>query len=101
MPKQPETLLKEKVLLFLHGLPNTWFVKTQERSTRGIPDILVCVNGLFVAMELKKDAKAIPDKLQLYVLQKIKAAGGLAMLVYPENWEEAMETLTEIALSER
>ena len=47
-----------------------------------------CLNGKFVALELKKDAKAPIGKLQVHILNLINDAGGLGLVVYPENWEE-------------
>lgn len=52
----------------------------------GIPDLLICCNGSFVAVELKaKSGK--PSELQLYNLRKINDAGGFAILLYPQDFE--------------
>jgi hypothetical protein len=64
--RQPEGLLKDRVLADLRQLPKTYARKIQQVSRRGIPDILACVNGNFVALELKRDAKLKPDALQEY-----------------------------------
>jgi len=97
MAKQPETILKEKVLLALRQLPCTYAVKIQQVSIRGIPDILACIRGKFVALELKRDAKQKPEPLQQHELGKIQKADGLAFVVSPENWQEVLAMLTDLA----
>ena len=90
LAKKPETLFKEKVLGLLSEVPNAWFVKNQGVSTRGLPDICGCINGRFVALELKKSDKEKKDPLQTYVLEQITGAGGLAFYLTPENLDEIL-----------
>ena len=97
MSKKPETIFKERILPQLRALPKTYVMKTQEVSKRGILDVVMCVNGIFVALELKKDMKEDPDPLQRWNMQSIGAAGGIAILAYPENWETVFEIVSEIA----
>ena len=96
MAKKRETLLKEKVLSALHALPDTWCVKVQQVAIRGTPDILCCINGNFVALELKSDTQA-PDALQAYTLARIADAGGIGMVINPVNWEASFDALSELA----
>lgn len=56
-------------------------------SQAGTPDLLCCLNGHFIAIELKSD-KGKPTKLQLIKLQQIKDAGGVAVLLYPKDFDE-------------
>lgn len=97
MAKKPETVFKERIKPMLEALGGSWWVKTQMLSTLGIPDYLGCVQGAFIALELKKDRKSKPSKLQLWVLGKIMDAGGIAMVVYPENWDEVYGVLSACA----
>lgn len=97
MAKQKETAFKEKIKPLIEKLPNTWVVKIQQRTLRGTPDLLICVNGLFVALELKKSDKEASDFLQDHNLDLINKAGGLGIKVYPENWDKVFLSL--IALS--
>lgn len=100
MAQKPETLFYvNKVKPDLEKLPNTWFVKVQMVALRGIPDVLLCVCGFFIAMELKKDEKQGPSPLQEWNLQGIGRAGGMAFVVHPGNWKETYELLKEIALT--
>lgn len=81
----------------LEALPNSWVEKIQQVSIRGTPDFLMCLSGVFVAIELKVgDGKL--DKLQDYKLQQIAACGGIAMVLTPENLDEMYSFLEQIAL---
>lgn len=44
---------------------------------RGVADIIACVDGKYVAIELK-DNEGIPSKQQLRYINKVRAAGGIA-----------------------
>ena len=81
---------------YLKGLPDTWVVKIQQVAIRGTPDILMCVAGHFVALELKTDIGRI-DKLQVYTLEAINNAKGYALVVAPSNWQKTYEFLQELS----
>ena len=54
-------------------------------SENGTPDILACVNGYFLAIEVKApEGKA--SELQLAKIAEIRKAGGFAYVVYPSGW---------------
>lgn len=61
----------------------------------GIPDLVGCVNGRFVGLELKVDSPV--TELQLYVLKKISDAGGFAKIVSPGNFEQVLAQLKALA----
>jgi Holliday junction resolvase len=48
----------------------------------GIPDIIGCYRGRFIAFEVKRDATGKPTALQDYTMKKIREAGGMASLIY-------------------
>lgn len=93
---QKETLLKIKVLQALKKLPNTWFLKTQEVARSGVPDILMCLAGRFVAVELKTNEGVI-SKLQEYNLKRIEETGGVSIVLTPGNLEASIQFLENIA----
>jgi len=71
-----ETRLKEKVLAMLKKeFPDAWVYKTADRWKAGIPDVLICRKGRFFAAELKVGNNKA-TRIQLYVLEQIKRAGG-------------------------
>jgi len=96
MAKKAETVFKEKVLKRLQLLPNCWVCKVQQVSKVGTPDILMCLSGVFIAMELKTNS-GILSELQKYNLQRIGTCGGIAMVVAPSNFEESMIFLDSVA----
>ena len=98
--KNPETIFKEKVQRDLKKLKRAWWYKTQEVAIRGIHDIILCVNGFFVSIELKRNPKAKVDALQVYNLDRIEQSGGLAFIAYPENWESIFWFLVELDAGE-
>lgn len=81
----------------LASIPNIWCEKIQQVGKRGTPDILACVNGKFVAIELKKDDKSLPDKLQQHKLKKIVKAGGVSFVACPENSETVIGMIAIMA----
>ena len=96
MSKQDETRFKEKVALKLKTLKNTWFVKIQQLSVSGTPDFLVCLNGVFIALELKTDIGKI-SKLQEFNLNKIAKCGGVSIVLMPQNYDETMAFLDNVS----
>ena len=56
-------------------------------TKKGIPDLLVCCAGFFLGIELKSE-KGKPSDLQLWNIEKIKQAGGIAQVLYPDQFEE-------------
>lgn len=71
-----------------------WEVKffANRMTKNGIPDILACVGGYFVAIEVKAQ-NGRPSELQLYHCKKIREAGGFAFIAYPSGWEELKKIL--------
>ena len=61
-------------------------------GTAGIPDIIACMGGRFVALEVKQPGGK-PTRLQEITLGKIREAGGIAAVV--TSVEEAKQTLVE------
>lgn len=63
-------------------------------SSRGVPDIIGCLHGIFFGIEAKA-GKGKTTALQDRELQRIRDAGGVAMIVNEENIGELKVTLTE------
>lgn len=73
-----ETRLKNKVIQFIRkNYPTVWVYKACDRFTAGIPDLIICKEGQFYAVELKAGANK-PTPIQGHVLRKIQGAGGQA-----------------------
>lgn len=90
--KISETSFKVRVLRDLKALKATYVLKTQERGRRGVPDVLMCYRGFFVAIELKREGKT-PDPLQTVKIQEIREAGGLAFYTTPDVWDGHLQMI--------
>ena len=60
-----------------------WHIKTHGNmfSHAGTPDILACVKGRFIAIEVKRP-KGVISELQKANIELIKRAGGVAFIAY-------------------
>lgn len=76
-----------------------WFVKyfANRMTKSGVPDILACVNGRFVAIEVKA-TNGKPSELQIWNRDKIREAGGIAIIVYPEQWDDFKDLINELVV---
>lgn len=83
-----EKSFENKVKKFLKS-KNIWYVKffANGFTQKGIPDLLCCVKGFFLAIEIKSE-EGRPSPLQLYTIDKIKQAGGFALVLYPSQFED-------------
>ena len=83
-----EKVFENKIKTYLKSI-GAYFIKTHgDRFSKvGTPDILACVNGRFVAVEVKGE-NGKPSELQLHHIEQIKKAGGVAYILYPKDFEE-------------
>lgn len=65
----------------------------------GVPDILACVNGYFVGIEVKAQ-NGKPSELQLYNIRQIRKAGGFGYVVYPSGWERFKEIIDDLLIEQ-
>ncbi len=57
--------------------------------------MLVCCNGYFLGLELKRPDGVVSD-LQEYNIEQIKKAGGIAMAVYPKDFDRLKELIKRL-----
>lgn len=89
-----EKQFENKVKAFLTE-QGCWYVKYWSGNAQngkkftkdGIPDLLVCCNGYFIGIEVKAP-NGKPTKLQLWNIEQIKKAGGYALVLYPQQFED-------------
>ena len=69
-----------------------WFVKIHGHGMQrpGIPDYLICLEGRFVAVELKRPGEN-PTPIQTLEMRAILAARGYATVAY--SWQDFCEKL--------
>jgi hypothetical protein len=53
-----------------------WYYKASDKWTSGIPDLIICLQGRFVGIELKTK-KGVVSKIQNYIGDKLTKAGGI------------------------
>lgn len=78
-----ESAVQKKIIDYLHSV-GAWTVKTIQCNKAGVPDILCCYKGRFVALEVKRDIYAKMNEtseLQQRTIKQIIAAGGVAGVV--------------------
>lgn len=62
----------------------------------GVPDLLICCSGYFIAVELKA-TKGRPSELQIVKLKQITDAGGIGFLLYPQQFEDFKQFIKDCA----
>ena len=82
------------ILRHLKARPRCFAWKTHGGmyGTAGIPDIIACIDGRFYAFEVKQPGGRL-TRLQDVTLNKIKAAGGVAVMV--PSVDEVKQALAE------
>jgi len=93
----PEAKVKKKVVDILkkHGA-YYFFPATGGFGRSGVPDIVCCYNGLFLAIECKAGNNK-PTALQEKELEKIRAAYGVAMVVSEVNLHDVENFLIQFS----
>jgi Holliday junction resolvase len=92
----PETKFKNQVMKYLDSL-GAYVVKQHGNmyTSKGVPDLLVCLKGVFLGIELKAE-NGKPSELQILHIQRIKEAGGFSILLYPSGFEEFKKSCENI-----
>lgn len=78
-----ENAIVKAILGYLRGLDEVfcWKEHGGQYGTAGVPDIICCCEGKFVALEVKVPGNK-PTELQKRTLEAIEAAGGVAAVVH-------------------
>lgn len=87
-----ESEITKSILKYLKTLPRCFFWKEHGGiyGTSGIPDIIVCIDGRFIALEVKTQ-KGKTTPLQNATIRKIRSSGGFAFVV--RSVEEAKNAI--------
>jgi Holliday junction resolvase len=83
-----EKTFENKIKKFLDDR-GAYFIKYwagAQYTKSGIPDILACINGYFVGVEVKAQ-NGKPSEIQLFNIKKINNAGGFAFVLYPSAFD--------------
>lgn len=102
MAKQPESRMQKKIQEALkRGFPGLYIFKMWGGpfTPAGIPDLICCFRGRFIALEVKLPHKSSkPSDIQLKTIDRIREAGGIAAVVRSVEeacwWVEASTKLS-------
>lgn len=87
MAATPEKKVKAKVETVLKSEDVYYFFPaTHGYGRSGVLDIVACVAGLFLAIECKANGGK-PTALQIREIERVRARGGVAVVVDETNWE--------------
>lgn len=92
-----EHQLQEKCLRWLKSQRGLWFLKIfgSGVQTGGVPDIIICKKGRFVAVELKRpDGTGKVHPRQQAQIQRIIRAGGVAVVI--DNYDDFVKLVEGI-----
>jgi Holliday junction resolvase len=85
--------VQKKIINYLESL-GAWTVKTISTNKRGTPDVLACLNGQFIAVEVKAKGKLrTATPIQHFQLNAIQKSGGVAIL--SDDLEQFKEILSQ------
>lgn len=82
----PEKTFENKVKAFIEQ-EGGWQVKffANRMTKEGIPDLLTCIDGHFVAIEVKAQ-NGKPSELQKRTCKEIRESNGFAFILYPSGF---------------
>ena len=96
MAQTPEKRVKTKVEAVLKNEGAYYFFPaTHGYGRSGVPDIIACVNGRFLAIECKAGGNK-PTALQVREIENIRIAGGVAVVANEENWELVRDIIRKL-----
>jgi Holliday junction resolvase len=96
MAKTPEKVVKDKVVSVLKSEGVYYFFPaTHGYGRSGVPDIVACVNSLFLAIECKAGGNK-PTALQIREIEHIRACNGVAVVVDETNWEMVRDLVRKL-----
>lgn len=89
-----ENQLQKRCLQWLREQDSIWYLKVfgSGVQTGGVPDILLCKKGKFVAIELKRpDGKGVVHPRQEAQIRRIRESGGTGEVI--DNFEDFVKLM--------
>lgn len=90
-----EAILQSRILRYLDTLPYAWYTKIHNtgRGRRGVPDILACVCGLFLSIEVKGPNGRVSEDQNREMIALNRAG---ANTIVPRTLEEVVEVVADL-----
>lgn len=96
MAATPESRVKARVVAVLKGRGIYYFYPMSYGMGRsGVPDLVCCANGRFLAIECKANGKK-PTAIQEAEIALIRRAGGTVLVINENNIGELEAALQEL-----
>jgi Holliday junction resolvase len=97
MAATPEKKVKDKIVTVLKDEGVYYFFPaTHGYGRSGVPDIIACVNGRFLAIECKAGGGKL-TALQVREIEHIRRCGGVAVVANEENWDMIRPLVQELS----
>lgn len=96
-----EADIQEDIRKYLKTRPGWKGYKASDRYKKGVSDIIGCLYGFFVAIEVKRNAKATVSKHQYDFLREVKEMGGFGTIVWSVEMVEDFLNNIEHEFSQR
>lgn len=92
----PEKTFENKLKRYFKSQGLYYFKFWGTMYTRaGVPDLIVCVNGRFVGVEVKSEVGK-PSEIQLQNIKEIRDNGGYAVVVHPGQYQNLIDLIEAI-----
>jgi hypothetical protein len=90
-----ESVIQAGIVTRLERMEGVWIVKYPggTHGKGGTPDLLICVRGRFVGLEVKREGGKVSE-IQKYQGEKIRSAGGIFEVVY--SVEQAVKVVERV-----
>ena len=90
---KPEAKVKRAVTSYLKNMGAYYFYPvTGGYGASGVPDIIVCYEGKFIAIECKAGSNN-PTALQNKNIENIRNCGGLALVINEDNMHTVVDEI--------
>lgn len=92
----PEKAYENKIRRILTDR-GAWVLKTWSNGIQrsGVPDLIVCYKGHFLGLEIKAKGGKVSE-LQAWNIEGIRKAGGQAMAVFPNDFDDLINLLDSL-----
>ena len=89
----PEKNFENKIKKFFRKEGLYYFKFWGTMYTRaGVPDLIVCVNGRFLGVEVKSEVGK-PSEIQLQNIREIRNNGGFGVVIHPEQFQNLVDLI--------
>ena len=85
MKMKSEQVIQSEIIKYLKSI-GAYIIKVSAATKAGIPDVIICYKGKFLAIEVKKpETKNNVSALQKANISMIEAAGGIAAVAWSKD----------------